>query len=180
MFGFSPLQSAGIPARSSGSHVTVELMRGTNCLIRPVWYPTGTCARYGPDKVEKLLNVAVPSSHCSVRLPFIETQPMLSCQRRGWSVEFDVDFKASRIAVVTKLASSLVIDSNLSAMSTTRSKLDVEIRYSLTVGVLIVSWVISMVCKGVMIAPLICQFALTHHATSSMDSPGVLETYRTD
>lgn len=107
------------------------------CLITPVWYPTGSWARNGFDNAEKLPRVVVSRTHLSVRLPFDDEQPMSSCHRRGWGVVFDVDFKAFRVRIVTKLGCFESVMSNLSGMSTIRDIFTLSDRES--VGVLIVS-----------------------------------------
>lgn len=56
---------------------------------------------------------------------------------------FDVDFKAFRVRIVTKLGWLGSVVSNLSGMSTMRDNCNLSDRG--TVGVLIVSWVNSIV-----------------------------------
>ena len=76
---------------------------------------------------------------------------MSPCHRRGWRVLFDVDLKAFRVRIVAKLGWLGSSMSNLSGMSTMRDISILSNRGS--VGVLIISRVNSMVCKGGIQAP---------------------------
>ena len=66
---------------------------------------------------------------------------------------FEVDFRAFRVSIVTKLDWLGTVVSNLSGTSTILEILNLSDHGS--VGVLIVSCVNNMVCKGVMQAPCV-------------------------